>query len=74
MNTNDELTVKNTKLNDANFNHGNRIKKLTKRLLYIENIKTIWHIKDMIKELQHKILINEQQVRFNLMLKLNNNQ
>lgn len=72
MNKNDELTAKNTKLNDVNFKHSKRIKKLTKRLLYIENIKTIWRIKDMIMELQHKILINEQQVRFNLMLKLNN--
>ena len=70
MNTNDELTAKNTKLNDVNFRLGKRIKKLTKRLLYIENIKTIWHITDMIKELQHKILIKEQQVRFNLILKL----
>ena len=72
MNTNDELTDKNTKLNNINFRFAKRIKKLTKRLRYIENLKTVWTIKDKIKELKHKILINEQQVRFNLMLKLNN--
>lgn len=73
MNKNDDLTDKNTKLNDVNFRHGKRIKKLTKRLLYIENVKTIWRIKDMIKELRRKVLINEQQVRFNLIMITVNN-
>ncbi len=40
-------------------------------------LQTIWLCKDEIKTLKHQILINEQQVRFNLMLKqqlrLNNN-
>lgn len=70
MNKRDDLTDKNTKLNDINFRAGNRIKQLKKRLLYIENLKTIWRIKDRIKELERIILINEQQVRFNLMMKL----
>ena len=58
----------NFKLNNNNFKYRNQIKKMNRKLLYIENLKTIWTIKDKIKELEHKILINEQQVRFNLIL------
>ncbi len=56
----------NFKLNNNNFKYRKQIKNLTGKLLYIENLKTILAIKDKIKELEHKILINEQQVRFNL--------
>ena len=56
----------NFKLNNNNFKYRNQIKKLTRKLLYTENLKAIWAHKDKIKELEHKILINEQQVRFNL--------
>ena len=58
----------NFKLNNNNFRYRKQIKKLTRKLLYTENLKTIWALKDKIKELEHKILINEQQVRFNLMV------
>ena len=73
MNKRDELASKNTKLNDINFRAVNRIKKLKSKLPYIQNLKIIWRIKDRVKELEHKILINEQQVRFNLMGMLNVN-
>ena len=66
----DNLRHQNTKLNDSNFKSRKKIRKLAKKLLYTENIKTIWKMKDRIKELEHKILINEQQVRFNLMVLL----
>ncbi len=62
----------NFKLNNNNFKYRKQIKKLKRKLLYIENLKTIWSIKDKIKELEHKILINEQQVRFNLISSLTN--
>ena len=68
MNKHDELTSKNTKLNNINFRACNQIKKLKSKLPYIQNLKIIWRIKDRIKELEHKILINEQQVRFNLIM------
>ena len=68
MNKQDKLASDNLKLNEINFRASNRIKKLKRKLLYIENLKTIWRIKDRIKELEHKILINEQQVRFNLIM------
>jgi hypothetical protein len=66
----DNLRYQNTKLNDSNFKYEKKIKKLKGKLYYTENIKTIWQIKDKIRELQHKILINQQQVRFNLMVLL----
>ena len=56
----------NFKLNNSNFKYRNQIEKLTRKLLYTENLKAIWAHKDKIKELEHKILINEQQVRLNL--------
>ena len=62
------LTKDNERLNDINFRSRKRIKRLKNKLLYIESLKTIWRIKDRIKELEHKILINEQQVRFNLIV------
>ena len=68
MNKRDDLADKNRKMNNINFVAGNRIKKLQKKLIYVENLKTIWAIKDRIKELKHKILINEQQVRYNLLV------
>ena len=58
----------NFNLNNNNFKYRKQIKKMNRKLLYIENLKTIWMLKDKIKELEHKILINEQQVRFNLIL------
>ena len=67
MNKQDELRGQNVKLNNINFKANKQIKKLTKKLLYIKNLKTIWKMKDKISRLKHKILINEQQVRFNLM-------
>ena len=70
MNKRDELSVQNTKLNDINFKLSKRIKKLKTKLLYIGSIKTNWKVKDRIKEFEHRILINEQQVRFNLMVML----
>ena len=63
-----ELTRDNERLNDINFRARSRIKKFKSKLPYIESLKTIWSIKDRIKELEHKILINEQQVRFNLIV------
>lgn len=58
----------NFKLNNNNFRYRKQIKKLDRKLLYTENLKTIWTLKDKMKELERKILINEQQVRFNLMI------
>ena len=63
----DKLRSQNYKLNDVNFKSDKQIKKIKNKLLYVENLKTIWKMKDKIKELERKILINEQQVRFNLM-------
>jgi hypothetical protein len=65
-----QLTAWNTKLNDKNFKMKGKIKKLEKKLIWIDDISLIWKLKDKIKELKHKILINEQQVRFNLMTML----
>jgi hypothetical protein len=70
MSKRDELSAQNTKLNDINFKLSKRIKKLKTKLLYIGSIKTNWAVKDRIRELEHRILINEQQVRFNLMVML----
>ena len=66
-----QLRSDNFKLNNSNFKYTKRIKKLKKQLLYLENLKIIWNTKDKIKDLEHRILINEQQVRFNLMTLLN---
>ena len=73
MNKRDDLMVKNYKMNNINFVVGNRIKKLQKKLIYIENLKTIWAIKDRINELKHKMLINDQQVRYNLLVMITGN-
>lgn len=62
------LESDNYKLNNANFRYLGKIKKLKSKLIYTENIKVIWSMKDKIKELEKKILLNEQQVRFNLMI------
>ena len=70
MNKTKELTNWNTKLNDKNFKMKGKISKLEKKLIWIDDISIIWKHKDKIKELKHKILINEQQVRFNLMTML----
>ena len=70
MNKRDLLSAQNTHLNDNNFRLSSKIKKLKAKLLYIESIKSIWSIKDRIHKLEHRILINEQQVRFNLMVML----
>ena len=70
MNKQDELRGQNFKLNNINFKANKQIRKLTKKLLYIENLKTIWKMKDKIAMLKRRILINEQQVRFNLMVLL----
>ena len=70
MNKRDELSLQNTRLNDINFKLSNRIKKMKSKLLYIESLKIIWAKRDRIKELERVILINQQQVRFNLMLML----
>ena len=71
MDKQDKLREENTKLNDANFRLDRKITKLKSKLYYTENIKTIWGIKDKIKELQHRLLLNQQQVRFNLMVLTN---
>ena len=68
MSVSKSLRNHNYKMNDLNFTMNNKIRKIEKKLLYIESVKTIWTLKDRIKELKHKILINEQQVRFNLMV------
>ena len=68
MDNKDKLRNENAKLNDANFKLDRKIKKLKNKLYYTENIKTIWLMKDKIRELNHKMLINQQQVRFNLMV------
>ena len=70
MNKTKQLTNWNTKLNDKNFKMKGQIKKLERKLIWIDDIALIWKCKDKIKELKHKILINEQQVRFNLMTML----
>jgi hypothetical protein len=70
MNKRDLLSAQNTHLNNTNFRLASKIKKLKSKLIYIESIKSIWSIKDRIHKLEHKILINEQQVRFNLMVML----
>ena len=70
MNKTKELTSWNTKLSNKNFGMKLKIEKLEKRLIWIDDISVIWRHKDKIKELKHKILINEQQVRFNLMTML----
>ena len=67
MNKTKELTSWNTKLSNKNFGIKLKIEKLEKRLIWIDDISVIWRHKDKIKELKHKMLINEQQVRFNLM-------
>ena len=51
----------NFKLNNNNFKYRKQIKKIKRKLLYIENLKTIWALKDKIKELEYKILINEHE-------------
>jgi len=61
----------NKKLNNHNYNISTKIKKLKKRLIGLEDLKTIWIIKDRIKKLEHKILINSQQVKFNLLILIN---
>lgn len=68
MNKQDNLRKINDKLNDNNFAARKRIDKLKGKLLYIESLNVIWRYKDRIKELERKILINEQKVRFNLMV------
>tara|TARA_R110000850_G_C9620994_1_gene430973 strand:+ start:241 stop:471 length:231 start_codon:yes stop_codon:yes gene_type:complete len=70
MNKTKELTSWNTKLSNKNFVMKLKIEKLEKRLIWIDDISVIWRHKDKIKELKHKMLINEQQVRFNLMTML----
>ena len=70
MNKQDRLRKQNFKLNNVNFRASKQIRKLTRKLLYIENLKTIWKMKDKIAMLKRRILINEQQVRFNLMFLL----
>ena len=70
MNKTKELTNWNTKLSNKNFGMKLKIEKLEKRLIWIDDISVIWRHKDKIKELKHKMLINEQQVRFNLMTML----
>jgi len=70
MNKTKELKSWNTKLSNKNFGMKLKIEKLEKRLIWIDDISVIWRHKDKIKELKHKILINEQQVRFNLMTML----
>ena len=65
------LSTQNSHLNDVNFRLSNKIKKLKSKLLYIESIASIWSVKDRIHKLEHRILMNEQQVRFNLMVMLN---
>ena len=65
-----KLAGSNIKLNDKNFKMKAKIKKIETKLNWIDDISLIWKLKDKIKELKHKILINEQQVRFNLMTML----
>jgi len=67
MSKSSNLKSWNIKLNDKNFSLKGKIKKIEKKLLWIDDISLIWKLKDKAKELKHKILINEQQVRFNLM-------
>lgn len=45
--------------------------KLDKRGKYLP-LQTVWKLKDLIKELEHSILINEQQIRLNIMLRNHN--
>ena len=71
MDNKDKLRSENSKLNDVNFKLERKIKKLKGKLYYTESIKTIWQIKDKIKDLQYKLLLNQQQVRFNLMILTN---
>ena len=71
MTNRNELKEQNTKLNDINFKLSKKIKGLKIKVSYSESIKAIWELKDRIKELEHRILINEQQVRFNLMVSIN---
>ena len=66
-----KLESDNYKLNNANFKWLSRIKKLKRKLNYTENLKAIWLMKDKIKELERRILLNEQQVRFNLIILAN---
>ena len=66
MNKTKQLTNWNTKLNDKTFKMKGQIKKLERKLIWIDDIALIWKCKDKIKELTHKILINEQ----NLSLKV----
>lgn len=70
MNKTKELTSWNTKLYHKNFSMKLKIEKLEKKLVWIDDVSVIWRHKDKIKELKHKMLINEQQVRFNLMTML----
>jgi hypothetical protein len=65
-----KLSKWNDKLNDKNFKMKDKIKKLEKKMVWIDDLSVVWKHKDKIKELKHKILINEQQVRFNLMAML----
>ena len=62
----DKLQKSNTKINDRNFKLRGKINKIESKLLWIDDIATIWRYKDRLKEYRHEILINEQQVRFNL--------
>lgn len=70
MNKIKELTEWNVRLNNKNFRMKAKIKKLERKLVWINTLSLTWRHKDKIKELKHKILINEQQVRFNLMTML----
>ncbi len=66
MNIN-ELKKQNTKLNNHNFNLSKKIDKLKAKLYGLENVKKVWEIKDRIRAIHHKILLNSQQVQFNLL-------
>lgn len=74
--THEQLTIANNKLINKNFSLQKKIEKIQKKLnrkgAHLP-LQIVWKLKDLNKARQHKILINEQQVRFNLMLKLNIN-
>ena len=68
------INTENDRLNQINFKASRKIKRLKRGLQYTENIKKIWSVKDRIKELEHIILINEQQIKFNLLQRIAKNE
>jgi len=68
MKTEKQLMGWNNRLNKDNFKMEEKIKRLNKKLPWVANdLNMVWSMKDKIKQYKRNILLNQQQVRFNLM-------